>query len=336
MVRHLYASSCDALPEHNSSGNAEPNLVKLQQENVELKRDLMELQNANGSLHARNCLMERQLIGLEDALALMQERNRDLEERNAVLEEELSQKEEVVVDAGSEKLASPQEYQDLMQQFQSYQQEQAKEMEDLRQQLEKQKGDMQQQLAEVEQERDNVLQAMAEEGLELQARIETLCREKKALLGGPTAANGDNSTSDNNGTTPSVLTGGAKVLPPDCGDGWASCSSSGSPCCGDSSGPTVATRSGFSSPQVQVDCGAGLLLQAAVAAANADEQDASTVSTCTFLSARDAEAMNRKLKLRDIENALLRRQLDTLRRAVQLNVACRLRSSEDISDSASS
>jgi len=322
MVRQLYASSCD-LSERNPGGNAEPSIVKLQQE----------LQNANSSLHARNCLMERQLIGLEDALAHTSERNKVLEERSTALEEELSRKDE----ASGDKQTSSQEFQGLMQQFQTYQQEKAKELEDLRQQLDKQKGDMQQQLAEVEQERDNVLQAMAEEGLELQARIETLCREKKALLGGTSASSGDNSTNDS-GTTARVLTGGATVLLPDCGDAWGSCSSSGSPCSVNSSAPTVATRSGFSSPQVQVDCGAGLLLQA-VTAAHADEQDqqdAGTARTCAFLSARDAEAMNRKLKLRDIENALLRRQLDTLRRAVQLNVACRLRSSEDCPDSSSS
>lgn len=302
MVRTLYASSHDPLPEHAPGGNLEQNIAKLQQENADLKRDNTDLHSANSSLHARNCLMERQLIGLEDALAHMTERNKVLEERNTALE------------AGDNKQASPHEFQ-------------AKELEDLRQQLDKQKNDMQQQLAEVEQERDNVLQAMAEEGLELQARIETLCQEKKALLGG------DSSTNDG-GTTPRALTEGTTVLPPDCGDGWGSCSSTGSPCSVNSSAPTAATRSGTSSPQVRLDCGAGLLLQAV--AAQSDEQDASTASTCTFLSARDAEAMNRKLKLRDIENALLRRQLDTLRRAVQLNVACRLRSGEDAPDSASS
>jgi len=330
MVRQLYASSCDQLPDNSPGRNSEQSTAKLQQENAELKRNNQDLQSANSSLHARNCLMERQLIGLEDALAHTSERNKVFEERNTALEEKLRQKDE----ANGEKQVSPQEFQDLMQRFQACQQEKAMELQDLRQQLDKQKGDMQQQLAEVEQERDNVLQAMAEEGLELQARIETLCREKKALLGGTSASSGDNSTNDS-GTTARVLTGGATVLPPDCGDAWGSCSSSGSPCSVNSSAPTVATRSGFSSPQVQVDCGAGLLLQA-VTAAHADEQDAGTARTCAFLSARDAEAMNRKLKLRDIENALLRRQLDTLRRAVQLNVACRLRSSEDCPDSSSS
>lgn len=325
MVRQLYASSCDQLPDNSPGRNSEQSTAKLQQENAELKRNNQDLQSANNSLHARNCLMERQLIGLEDALAHTSERIKVLERKTA-LEEELRQKDE----ANGEKQVSPQEFQDLMQRFQACQQEKAMELQDLRQQLDKQKGDMQQQLAEVEQERDNVLQAMAEEGLELQARIETLCREKKALLGGNSASNGDNNTTDS-GTARPVLTGGATVVPPDCGDGWGSCSRSGSPCSVKSSSPTAATRSGFSSPQVQVDCGAGLLFQAS-APAHANEQDASTSSACTYLSARDAEAMNRKLKLRDIENALLRRQLDTLRRAVQLNVACRLRSSEDSPD----
>jgi len=56
-----------------------------------------------------------------------------------------------------------------------------REVEKLRQKLQKQRDEFDQQLAEVQQERDNVLQAMVQEGKELQARISTLTIENEAL-----------------------------------------------------------------------------------------------------------------------------------------------------------
>lgn len=190
-----------------------------------------------------------------------------------------------------------------------------READELRQLLVKQREDFEQQLAELEQERDNALQAMMEEGRELQSRIAALVKEKEAW--------GTRSDSGRTGSYQFTARRDAKPAgTPD--DGSTACGGSGgTPCCGT---PCCGTPRSASSSRL----GESHVHAADVSNKHGSEEVARVLSEtekipqelldkpCWEYQAdiKDLDVLRSRLRCRDLENKLLRRQLKSLERTM--------------------
>mmetsp|Transcript_38154 Transcript_38154/g.75667 ORF Transcript_38154/g.75667 Transcript_38154/m.75667 type:complete len:413 (+) Transcript_38154:73-1311(+) len=202
-LRGSSSSSCSST---SSSRGGRSSVAQLRRANVELLRTNSELERTNASLRANNAELERQLdddgIRFLEALAELQTEVQTLAEQREVLQHKLlvacqarvehaidKNLSDASTDAPTDAMAAlQQELQDVLRQFEEFQEEHDEELRaarsennELQRLLEKQNADMELQLAEAEQARENVTQSMIEEGTELQARIEKLIAEKEAL-----------------------------------------------------------------------------------------------------------------------------------------------------------
>lgn len=157
----------------------------------ELEQRMQELERANAELERRNDAEGKKFL---EALITYESEVEQLASRNKQLMEERTEAEEKLRDQGdvgelrANNLRMERECQDMLQQLDEFEREKEEEVrlvhEDvarLTKQLEDQEKHFSRLLVQAQRERDNTLQAMTDEGQELQSRIEKLSRDKEAL-----------------------------------------------------------------------------------------------------------------------------------------------------------
>jgi len=156
----------------------------------ELERRVQELEWANAELEKRNDAEGKKfleaLITYENEVEQLSLRNKQLADR-AQPEERLDGQGDIG-ELRANNLRMEQECQDMLQQLDEFEREKEEEVRliqeevaRLTKQLEDQEKHFGRLLAQAHRERDNTLQAMTDEGQELQSRIEKLGRDKEAL-----------------------------------------------------------------------------------------------------------------------------------------------------------